>query len=154
MPTKSNSEQKPTLIPPANMQSKKIASGKTTPMENISLVSVVTRKGKNGSGNGHLSPTMPPPPAVKPAEAVKGGEAAVSGVTAWNDGATINGLWCINQDKNAWFSDAALGWKQLSNLSDSGNAALTMLCSHAKQKGSTVNYRTEDDNLVHEIYVW
>jgi len=55
--SKSNSEQKPTLIPPANVKSKGAASGKTTPMENIALASVETKKGKNGSGKEHLSPT-------------------------------------------------------------------------------------------------
>jgi hypothetical protein len=152
--SKSNSEQKPTLIPPANVKSKGAASGKTTPMENIALASVETKKGKNGSGKEHLSPVMTPSSTAKTGEAGKLGEAVVSGVTVWSPATTINSVWCINQDKNAWIYDSAAGWKQLSNLSDSGNVALTMLSSHAKQNGSSVTYRTEDDNLVHEIYVW
>jgi hypothetical protein len=151
--SKSNSEQKPTLMPPANLQSKNVASDKTTPMENTSIASVEIKKGKNGSGKDHLSPSMPPPSTAK-SEAAKTGEAVVSGVTVWSPAATINALWCINQDKNAWFGDAALGWKKLSTASESGLVALNMLSCHAKQKGSTVYYRTEDDNMVHEMYVW
>jgi len=146
--SKSNSEQKPTLMPPANLQSKSIVSGKATPMENTSIASVIIKKGQNGTIKDHLSPSMPPPSIAK------SGEQAVNGVTVWSDAATINALWCINQDKNSWFGDAALGWKKLSTASDSGIVALTMLSSHAKQKGSTVYYRTEDDNMVHEMYVW
>ncbi len=155
--SKSNSEQKPTLMPPANLQSKRIASSKTTPMENSSLATAETKKGRNGSGKEHLSPTpnMPRPFSPKPGEAGKLSEAVVSGATVMSPAATINGLWTINEDKNAWIHDPAVAdWQQLSNISDSGNVALTMLSSHAKEKGSTVYYRTEDDKLVHEIYVW
>jgi len=133
--SKSNSEQKPTLMPPPNVKSRGAASGKTTPMENITIVSVETKKGKNGSGKEHLSPTMTPLSTAKTGETAKSGEAVVNGVTVWSPAATINGLWCINQDKNAWINDPAVGWKQLSNASDSGNVALTMLSSHAKEKG-------------------
>lgn len=151
---KSNTEQKPTLMPPPNVQKNSAFTGRTTPMENISIAAVETKKQKNGSGKGLLSPSMPPPDTAKLGEAAKAGEAAVSYVTAWSEAATISALWSINQDKNAWFFDAVLGWKKLSTASDSGNAALTILSSHAKQKGSTVYYRTEDDGMVHEMYVW
>ena len=151
--SKSNSEQKPTMIPPANMQSKSAAPGKTTPMENTSLASFVSKKGKNGSGKDLLSPSMPPPSTAKSAEAAKAGE-AVASVAVWNKASIINALWSSNQDKNAWFNDAALGWKQLSPASESGLVALNMLSSLAKQKGSAVDYRIEDDNMVHEMYVW
>jgi hypothetical protein len=143
-----NSEQTPTLMPPSNNKLKNGASGKTTPMENISIAVVSNKKAKDGLGTQPLSPSMPPPAASKSADA------AIATVTAWNNGATINALWSINQDKNSWIGDAALGWKKLSYASESGIVALTMLSCHAKQMGSTVNYRTEDDGMVHEIYVW
>jgi len=151
---KSNSEQKPTMMPPAHVQSRGAASGKTTPMQNMPIASAETKKGRNGSGKEHLSPTMPPPSSPKPAEATRLGEVVVRGATVMSPATTINAVWCVNEDKNAWINDPAVGWQQLSNLSDSGNVALTMLSSHAKQQGSTVYYRTEDDKLVHEIYVW
>lgn len=145
----SNSEQKPTLMPPAKLQLKDLASGKTTPMDNISVASVSTKKAKNGSGTiEHLSPSMPPPVTSK------SGEVTAGTATVWSNAATINTLWSINQDKNSWIGDVALGWKKLSNSSESGIVALTMLSSHAKQLGSAVDYRTEDDNMVHEMYVW
>jgi hypothetical protein len=147
--SKSNSEQKPTMMPPAHVQSRGAASGKTTPMQNMPIASVETKKGRNGSDKEPLSPTMPPPSSPKPVEATKSG-----GTTVMSPAATINALWCINEDKNTWINDPAVGWKKLSNLSDSGNVALTMLSGHAKQQGSTVYYRTEDDDLVHEMYVW
>lgn len=41
-------------------------------------------------------------------------------------------------------------------LPESGSpiVALTMLSAHAREKGSTVNYREESDGMIHEMYVW
>ena len=146
--SKTNSELRPTLDPPADLKSKTAVAGKTTPMENISIISASNNQKKNNSNAEHLSPSISSPSVPQSREA------GVATVTTWSAAATINALWSINQDKNSWISDASLGWKKLSNASDSGIVALTILSSHAKQLGSTVYYRTEDDGMVHEIYVW
>ena len=146
--SKTNSELRPTLDPPADLRSKTAAAGKTTPMENISIASASSNQKKDSSDTEKLSPSMQSPSAYQSKEA------GVTTVTTWSAATTINALWSINQDKNSWISDASLGWKKLSNASDSGIVALNILSSHAKQLGSTVYHRTEDDGMVHEMYVW
>ena len=146
--SKTNSELKPTLTPPDHSLSKIMISGKTTPMDNSASALISNKKATNGSGSQHAAPLKTPPSVSK------SGEITEASLTTWSNAATINALWCINQDKNSWMGDAALGWKKLSYASESGIVALTMLCSHAKQMQSAVYYRTEDDAMVHEIYVW
>lgn len=145
--SKSNSSKAPTQNPPTTKKSKGVISDKATPFENIEVSSVKTKKGKDGSSKEQFAPSMPPPAASQTKK-------AVSSATVWNNNGIINALWSINQDKNSWIGDSQQGWKKLSNSSDSGIVSLTMLSSHAKQLGSTVHYRTEDDNMVHEMYVW
>ena len=146
--SKTNSELRPTLEPPADLKSKMAAAGKTTPMENNSIAVTSGNQKKNNSDTEQQSPSRQSPSVSQSKEA------GVATTTVWSAATTINALWCINQDKNAWIGDAALGWKKLSNASDSGIVSLNILSSHAKQLGSLVYYRTEDDAMVHEMYVW
>lgn len=76
------------------------------------------------------------------------------GNMAWINTKKVTGLWSINQDKNSWANIAGIGWKKLSTASSSGNVALTILMSHAREKNSNINYRDESDNQIHEVYVW
>ena len=133
-----SSEQKPTQAPPAGTQTKKADSKQSTPNDNAA---VVTTSGEQAS------PSKPPANDTQSADA---GNAA----TTWSTVSNVNALWSINQDKNSWMGIAGVGWLKLSNASDTGIIALTMLASHAKQLGSGIYYRTEDDNMVHEIYAW
>jgi hypothetical protein len=66
----------------------------------------------------------------------------------------VNALWSINQDKNAWMGIVNVGWQKLSNASESGTMSLNLLASHAKALQTQINYRTENDGMVHEIYAW
>lgn len=133
-----SSEKKPTGIPPKEAQSKKETSKQATPNENMAKASVAGVA---------ASPSKPP---VSGAQSGDSGNAA----TTWSAFSNIDALWSINQDKNSWMGVAGIGWQKLSNASDSGIVALTMLASHAKQSGSGIYYRTEDDGMVHEIYAW
>jgi hypothetical protein len=67
---------------------------------------------------------------------------------------TINALWSINQDKNAWLGVVGAGWVRLPNASNSGIVALSMLVAHAYRGKRLMNYRQEADGLIHEICVW
>ena len=49
---------------------------------------------------------------------------------------------------------SGVGWVKLSNASDSGIVAMTMLASHAKEKQSRFDYRQEADGMIDEIYAW
>jgi hypothetical protein len=76
------------------------------------------------------------------------------GASTWQNNKKINALWSINQNRNSWVGVEGIGWKKLVNNSDSAIVALTMLASHARQKGSVVNYREESDGMIYEMYVW
>ncbi|MCA9325463.1 hypothetical protein KDA23_05380 [Candidatus Saccharibacteria bacterium] len=77
-----------------------------------------------------------------------------AGVAAWQNNKRISALWSINQNRNSWVGVDGIGWKKLVNNSDSAIVALTMLASHAREKGSVVNYREESDGMIYEMYVW
>jgi poly(3-hydroxybutyrate) depolymerase len=94
------------------------------------------------AGIGDAAPSLP---------VIEGG---VTAITAWQNNKQITALWSINQNRNAWVGVGGIGWKRLANNSDSAIVALTMLSAHAREKGSTVNYREESDGMIHEMYVW
>ncbi len=91
-----------------------------------------------------------------PAVAVSGvaKQATVTAGTIWNSQKSIVDQWTINQDRNSWIGVAGIGWQKLSTASDSGCVALTMIASNALITKASVNYRTESDGMVHEIYVF
>lgn len=74
--------------------------------------------------------------------------------TVWNNSQLVNALWSINEDRNSWVGIQGVGWVKLSTASDTGVVALSVLAAHAKQLQTVVNYRTEDDGMIHEIYAW
>ena len=103
----------------------------------------------SGAGLGAaVAPSATPPAKLQ-------GAAAVGGAgTVWNNNQLVNALWTINQDRNSWVAIQGVGWVKLSPGSDTGVVALTMLAAHAKQLQTPVNYRTENDGMIHEIYAW
>jgi hypothetical protein len=115
----------------------------------VDLPEVGTATGGRAAGTA-ARPSMAPPPGAAAARAA----AAGGGATVWNNGQTVNALWSINQDRNAWMSVAGVGWAKLSNASETGIMSLNVLASHAKQLQTQINYRQESDNMVHEIYAW
>jgi hypothetical protein len=90
----------------------------------------------------------------RPGGPMAAGADAAATATVWQSGQQINELWSINQDRNAWMGVQNVGWKKLSTASESGTVALNVLASHARQTGSSVDYREEADGMVHELYVW
>ncbi len=103
-----------------------------------------------GASGGPLRPTAEPPAATSGSFTGRSGATA----TVWNSSQTVNALWTINQDRNAWMAIASIGWQKLSNASESGLMSLNLLAAHAKLFQSPMSYRIESDNLVHEIYAW
>jgi hypothetical protein len=91
-----------------------------------------------------------------PAHAVAGvaAQAATTAGTTWQNQKTIVDQWTINQDRNSWMGVTGIGWQKLSTASDSGCIALTLLAGNALISKAPVNYRTESDGMVHEIYVF
>jgi hypothetical protein len=101
---------------------------------------------------GGLAPAMRGMGDAAPALPLTQGVSA--GITAWNSNKQITALWSINENRNSWVGIGGIGWKKLSNNSDSAIVALTLLSAHAREKGSTVHYRDESDGMIHEMYVW
>ncbi|MCU0571660.1 MAG: hypothetical protein MUC41_01580 [Syntrophobacteraceae bacterium] len=101
----------------------------------------------------------PPAPAIAAgmgdaAPSAPASAQAVAAVGAWQNNKKITALWSINQNRNSWAGIEGVGWKRLVNNSDSAIVALTMLASHAREKGSIVNYREESDGMIYEMYVF
>jgi hypothetical protein len=108
-----------------------------------------------GAGMSQAAPSAAPPKGAGRVAASAGAAGAAGGAgTTWSQNQTINALWSINEDRNSWVGVAGIGWVKLSNASDSGIVALTVLGAHAKQLQTIVNYRQEDDGMIHEIYAW
>ncbi len=72
----------------------------------------------------------------------------------FNRNKRINGLWSINENKNAFAHVSGVGWRKIANNSDSGIVALNMLTSHARAENSAVDYSEDKDSMIYEIYVW
>jgi hypothetical protein len=91
-----------------------------------------------------------------PTQAVAGvaAQAAAASGTVWQNAKSITSQWTINQDRNSWIGVSGIGWQKLSTASDSGCAALTALAASAIITKASVNYRTESDGMVHEMYVF
>jgi hypothetical protein len=111
------------------------------------------------------TPTLAPPsaaagkgvartPTAAPPTRIGGAGLAGAVGTVWNNNQTVNALWSINEDRNSWVGIAGVGWVKLSTASDPGVVALTALAAHAYQTQHVINYRTEDDGMIHEIYAW
>jgi hypothetical protein len=140
------SEARPQIGPGGSRES--ITTGQ------VSMPSQTPPAGAGISISGEAS--VPPPPAgmSDAAPSLPVATAGVAGVSAWQNNKRITGLWSINQNRNSWVAVDGVGWKKLVNNSDSAIVALTMLSSHAREKGSTVNYREESDGMIYEMYVW
>jgi len=87
-------------------------------------------------------------PTAMPRSAASGGGAGAT----WHSNVQITSLWSINQDRNSWIYVSG-SWAQLSNTSESGFMALTILASVAKQLQLPVNCRQDSDGMIHEIYI-
>ncbi|QNP74169.1 hypothetical protein IAG44_35105 [Streptomyces roseirectus] len=78
--------------------------------------------------------------------------AAITGT--WTQNVTVDGLWSINQTRNAFFRVKGGGWKKIYNATDWSFTALTTLASQARQTSRPISFREEADGMVHEIYLW
>jgi hypothetical protein len=87
-------------------------------------------------------------PTLRPQSAGSGGGAG----TTWLSSVHITAVWSMNQDRNSWVYVDSTGWVKLSNASDSGIVALTMLATYARLSQEAVSCRRESDGMIHEIY--
>jgi hypothetical protein len=131
------SDSKPTRQPEKGMLSamKMVTAGESKPT--LPLLGTQTAPSVQKA----TAPTAPLPPAA-------------TGATAWQDNQAISGLWSIAENRNSWVGVTNVGWVKLANNSDTAIVALTMLAAHAREFSRPVNYRQENDGMIHEMYVW
>ena len=135
-----NLDAAPSHVPPPE-QAGAVAAARTITLQSLSAADLnLLPKGTTAA------PTM--------AAAGIGAQTAAAAATVWQSGKTITNQWTINQDKNSWIGVSGIGWQKLSTASDSGCVALTMLAANALISKASVNYRTESDGMVHEMYVF
>jgi len=104
------------------------------------------------------SQTITPSPAVRGQKAptLQPGKAESAGS---GGGEYITALWSDNEDRNVWVrviraDGTDLGWIKLSNASESGTVALSLLASYAKLAQDIVVCVQGNDGLIHEFYAY
>lgn len=136
------SEAKPTLVPPEDQPLPSGYSGRQEgrpqPLSSEELAMTGTRTGTEGF------PTAEPPIARADAGATGG----------WQRNRQVAALWANDEERNTWIYAVGVGWVRLVTSSDAALLSLSMLSAHARQTLRTIDYRTGDDGLVHEIYAW
>jgi hypothetical protein len=145
------SESTPSQLPPSNLI--KTSEREARPPELSSeQLSQIARKGTAAAATTSVASAAAP--SLSPSEAVP----RVGAVgTTWQSNAQVSALWSINQDRNSWVYITNVqnpGWQKLSTASESAVVAMTMLGAHLKQTQTIINYRTEADGMIHEMYVW
>ena len=101
-------------------------------------------------------PTAPEPSLAPPAEAAAAEQAGAEGAAAltWRTNVRIDGLWAINETRNAFVHVQNVGWRKIYNGRDGSFLALVLLASHARQANRLVTLGEETDGMVHRMYVW
>lgn len=79
---------------------------------------------------------------------------ADEGITVWISNRKVMGLWTNSANKNSWINIQGLGWRKIYPGSETAVVSMTMMAAHARAENRNVNVRVDDDNAVHEIYVW
>lgn len=138
------SDSKPEELPPVNGMVSS-AEEDSKPTEPILLENSI----KETEEESPEEPTENPPTLPQEIEGAKGALTA----DVWHNGNKVTALWSKNQNRNSWIGVSDLGWKKLANNSDTAVVALTILASHAKLLGTTVNLKESSGQIV-EMYVW
>ena len=73
--------------------------------------------------------------------------------SGWRNNTQVQGLWAIDQQRNAWAYFASLGWKKISNETDSIFYTMLSDLIAAKAAGRPVNF-FEQDNTIKQLYVF
>jgi C1A family cysteine protease len=71
--------------------------------------------------------------------------------TGWRNGVTIQGLWAIDQDFNAWAYLSSYGWKKLSNNTDNIFYDMLSQVAAAKAAGHSVSVHLTN-GVIDQIY--
>lgn len=69
-------------------------------------------------------------------------------------GKLITVMFADQSNKNTWVNVAGVGWRKLSQTSDAGSLALTLIAGHAKMAGRAPVLGDDATGVVQNIYVW
>jgi len=97
-----------------------------------------------------IEDSAPAPSMLPPAEV----GVAAAAAALWRNNVKIDGMWSIDETRNAWANVAGVGWKKIFNGRDGAFQALVSLLSQARQTNRTVNLREEADGMIYEVYLW
>lgn len=124
---------------------------KSLPSENAAIGSAkipdIQISGENAATSSSPGPTKSPPSEV--IQSTQGGIGAV----AWQPDKRINALFNSDDPRNSYMSVVGTGWVKLGSATDSANLAFSILASHAKEKGSRIDYGL-DGSVCVEMYVY
>jgi len=73
--------------------------------------------------------------------------------SGWRNNTQVQGLWAIDQQRNAWAYFASLGWKKISNETDAIFYTMLSDLIAAKAAGRPVNF-FEQNNTIKQLYVF
>jgi hypothetical protein len=130
----------PTSLPPGGDAQGAAVTGDAQPLD-LSASELAFAVNAGGSA----APALEPPAAALDMKAM---------TSVWVNNQHVSGLWCINQNRNSWAAFGSAGWQKFANNSDSAIVAFTLLAAHARDSQGIVNFRTEADKMIHEIYLW
>jgi hypothetical protein len=132
----------PTVQPP---------SASTTASSSGTAVGVSAPSVTDAQLHALIEDSAPEPSMLPPAEV--GAAAAGAAAAVWRNNVKIDGLWSIDETRNAWVSVAGIGWRKVYNGRDGAFQALVSLLSQARQANRPVNLREEADGI-YEVYLW
>ena len=82
-----------------------------------------------------------------------GVDAPMTETETWLNKKLITGLWSVNQERSAAAYVDGVGWRRMSNESDSIFSAMVTMLSAAKVAKSPVNLRVEGE-VIREVYIF
>lgn len=86
-------------------------------------------------------PTMQPPTAAE-------------GVTASISGKVVDALYSDGANRNAWLAIRDVGWRKVSQTSDSGAMAISIIAGVAMQTGRAPGLEDDAAQLIQSIVLW
>ena len=81
--------------------------------------------------------------------------AATEGITAsvWVNGA-VDAIWTMDQVRNGWIRIIGTGWRKVFAGSDNVYVTMMSFAAQSRATGKPINCRIDDDQMIHEMYLW
>lgn len=98
--------------------------------------------GRSGDGTGDA-----PVPTMQPPTASDGAAAAINGKV-------VDALFSDGANRNAWMAIRDVGWRKVSQASDSGAMAISIIAGVAMQTGRAPGLEDDAAQLIQSIVLW